>query len=956
MKMGRKILGIHIGIASIGWAFVECNDKNKIIKSGVRIFIQAEHPKDGSSLSMPRRLARSTRRTLKRKRQRIKKIKNLLIEHLGLGKEDLFIDIHDKTIYSQKNRIDVWQLRSESLQRKLSKEEFARVLTHIAKRRGYKSNRKIDEEGNSDGKKVLKAIKNNLTLLEHYKTIGQAIYETTLQTHRRRNKKDNYTYSVSREMLLDEVNIIFKKQQAYGNIDAVDSFRQKYIKIAFFQRNFASVDRMVGKCIFEKNVLRAAKRTYSVEEFITLTKLINIKIILEDGSERKFNSKELQQIILLCKQVENPSYIQIQKTIALDENASFKNIGEYETYKTIKFKSAFKGFHILKKVVEKTLSKKHWQTMSKDAHLLDDIGTIFSIYKSDEMIEKALDELSFSMFTIDEVNKIKKALVHSVSFDKFIYLSLKALKKILPYMREGKQYREAIKLAGYKKEEVIQKQFLRALNNEEQRELTNPVIKRAISQTRKVINALIREYGQFDEIHIGLTQELKTSYTDRQKIKKSQEKYRELKKEAIQEFRTLFHREPKGSELLKFRLWKEQDGYCAYSGYMGKEGYIEPEKLIADEKYVTIDHILPYHRSLDDGFNNKVLCLYKENQNKKEMIPFEYFQSIGRDWDTYKEYIWSKINIKKAKRERLLKKSFDEKAENELKEQNTQDASFAARYIQSFIEKNLILKKNVQTINTNLKNMLKYNWNVEDKNKDTYLYHAIDAMVIAFITDKELKKLSTFNKNKAKKTTFIPPMKNFSVAVQKHIDKIFVSHAPRRKITGAAHKETIRSKKSNKIKGDFKVNGGIAEKGEVKRIDVFIKENKYHFVYLYVFDFEKEKLPNITIKNVQIDDTFEFLFSIFKDEFIAFKQKNKEPIRGYMKFALSDGRFAIAQHDDAHFNATNNRFSTGSLEYLKKYQVDVLGNIKEVKREKRVLTKKALKKHKIQRLKEKENL
>jgi len=54
-------------------------------------------------------------------------------------------------------------------------------------------------------------------------------------------------------------------------------------------------------------------------------------------------------------------------------------------------------------------------------------------------------------------------------------------------MQEGKRYDEAVALVGYKKEAGTQQRLLRALNKDEQKELTNPVVKRAIAQTRKVI-------------------------------------------------------------------------------------------------------------------------------------------------------------------------------------------------------------------------------------------------------------------------------------------------------------------------------------------------------------------------------------------------------------------------------------------------------------------------------------
>ena len=196
-------------------------------------------------------------------------------------------------------------------------------------------------------------------------------------------------------------------------------------------------------------------------------------------------------------------------------------------------------------------------------------------------------------------------------------------------------------------------------------------------------------------------------------------------------------------------------------------------------------------------------------------------------------------------------------------------------------------------------------------------------------------------------------MENLRDEVQKSIEEIFVSNAPRRKVTGAAHKETIHSKKLEKVKGTFEVNNGLAENGEVKRVDVFKKKDKYHFIFVYPSCFEKDVLPNTTIKDIKIDTNFEFIFSIFKDELIELKPKNKEAFRGYLKFVESDGRFNVQPHWQSVFDKKIGRLSTGSLEYLKKYQVDVLGNIQEVKKEIRVGTKKELKKKKEAILKKK---
>ena len=966
--MVERILGLDIGIASVGWAVINYDKEltikddfsnNQIIKSGVRIFTIAENPKTGESLALPRRLARGARRTIKRKTKRLKAIKLLSIKYLNLTKDDLFSK--EESIFNAKDRRDVWQLRDKALKRKLTNIELSRVLVHIAKRRGYKSNRKVDELGNTEGKKVLSAIENNKALLDNYLTIGQAIYQSTKESRVRRNKKDDYNHSISRDMLEKEINLIFKKQKLFDNEYINDNFKKEYIYLFLEQRDFASVDKMVGTCTLEgKKEKRAAKATYSAEKFVTLTKLINTKIVNNEDKERSFNEQELNKLLLLCKQKENPTYLNIKETIELDEKSYFKGIDFYEidkktgevTKKARKFVSGFKAFHKLRKLIEKKLSKIHWSNMSNDKKLLNEIGTIFSYHKSDDKIKFELEKINFKSLNKDEKNILINLLIENISFDKFLNLSIKAIDKLLERMILGKRYDEVLVDLNYTKIEFKKEKFLRALNKDEQLELTNPVVKRALAQTRKVINALIRKYGQFDKVHIELTREIKKSREDRNKIKKGQEEFQNVKLSIVNKFKEDYGRDPKGNELLKFRLLQEQNGYCAYSGYKGKEGYIDLNRLL-EQGYVEIDHILPLSRSLEDGMHNKVLCLAKENQDKKNRTPYEYFTDTKKDWNKYEIWINSLKNIKKPKRYRLLKKNFDENSQKEFRERNANDTAFMAKFIKTFIQDNLELKSSdknkVISINGMLTNMLRHNWQVGNKSRENHLHHAVDAIIIAFATQSEVQRLSTIsakNKNfiyktveeKTKKVKFYAPVENFRNVIQKSIDEIFVSFAPRKGITGSAHKETIYSKNMEKPKGSFEVNNGLAENGEVKRVDVFKKDEKYHFIFLYPSDFLNKDIPIKTIKNVTIDDLYDFQFSIFKDEYIEIKQKNNDSFSGYLKFVESDGRFNILPHFQSQLIKKDNRFSTGSLEYIKKFQVNALGIINEIRKEKRVGT------------------
>ena len=231
--MSKIILGLDLGITSIGWALVNINDEDSknsnIIDSGVRIFTIAEHPKDGKSLALPRREARSARRTTKRKAQKLRAIKRLLLQNKILTQDEL-----DNLFIGNKGQVDVWQLRRDALYRELNNKELSRIMIHLTKHRGYASNRKSEEPTDSEGKAVLSGIGQNQEILKKktYQTIGEYISTKV----KKRNGKDsegklNYENSVSRAMLIDEIETIFERQKEFGNDSICDELLQSYKKI-----------------------------------------------------------------------------------------------------------------------------------------------------------------------------------------------------------------------------------------------------------------------------------------------------------------------------------------------------------------------------------------------------------------------------------------------------------------------------------------------------------------------------------------------------------------------------------------------------------------------------------------------------------------------------------------------------------------------------------------------------
>ena len=168
---------------------------------------------------------------------------------------------------------------------------------------------------------------------------------------------------------------------------------------------------------------------------------------------------------------------------------------------------------------------------------------------------------------------------------KYQRVSLKAMRKMQPYLEDGLIYDKACEAAGYdfralndgSKKHLLKGEEINAIVND----ITNPVVKRSVSQTIKVINAIIQKYGSPQAVNIELEKEMK---------KRQQENER-----AKQQIIELGKQNPTGQDILKYRLWNDQGGYCLYSGKK-----IPLEELF-DGGY-DIDHILPYSITFDDSY------------------------------------------------------------------------------------------------------------------------------------------------------------------------------------------------------------------------------------------------------------------------------------------------------------------------------------------------------------------
>lgn len=767
-------LGLDVGIKSVGWCVLECDENGEPIQINAlnsRIFDAAEQPKTGASLAEPRRNARGLRRRIRRKSFRLERIRKLFSENgieLFETQDDLIC------LKDEYKNLDVVKLRSDALDKKLTEAEFARVLYSLARHRGFKSNKREGAKDSDEGK-LLSSIRESEEEMREsgMRTRGEQLYKKYLMEGKPvHNKGGDYSMCVSRDILVKEIELLFEKQKEFGNNFATDENKEKYLDIFLSQRNFDegpgkgsqyTGSHDVKKCEIYRDEDVAAKGTYT-SEWATIYQKINNLSIICGGDRRRLSNEERQIAVELAKKVDKVTYKVFRKAIKLDDDYRFSTLNYSEKKKQGKKKSegesksdvveindvvdslACEDSEFITAKNSNKIVKALNDNLKSDIELIDEIAEICTKYKSENLFRNAIAESKIIDGRLDEetIEKLSK-----IDMKGYGHLSLHVLREILPYLEEGMVYSDAMQKAGHNhSEHNFEKQ--KFLGTKEVYDaiggVTSPVVKRALSQTVKVIDAVIRQYGSPYAINIELARDMSMTKDERDKLKKENDA-RAAKNEAIRENIAKLNAMPNSTNVLKYKLYEEQDHKCAYSmetldiNHLFEDGYYE------------IDHIIPYSRSFDDSSNNKVLVLKRENQNKRNSTPVEYFERIGRDYDevlAFWKAVYQKRNRKKL--EFLQKKEINE---SEWKNRALNDTRYASRMLANLIKDYLLFDEKskdkygrVETVKGAITSYLRRFWGVQKIREDGDKHHAVDAAIIACVTPKTKNKIERYNQIK----------------------------------------------------------------------------------------------------------------------------------------------------------------------------------------------------------------
>lgn len=893
------VLGLDVGITSCGWAVLELNPEDepvRIVDLNSRIFDKAEAG-NGDSLAAPRRMARGIRRLTRRRKFRLHRVRGFLVRHHILTKEKI------ENLYTTPHKTDIYELRYRALTEKVSPSDWARLLIFFAKHRGFQSNRKNEKSG-EDGL-MLAAIGENKKILENYRSVGDMLYSDEKFKDCKRNKGGTYRFTVSRSMLKEEVQTLFKKQRELGQTFAGEDLEDEYISIFSAQRNFDEgpganspyagdqIEKMIGNCTFEygKNgrppQKRAPKASYAFMAFNLWQKINHIRVNSK-GIERSLETEEKNKIAGLAWTKENITYHDLRQITGLDEETLFSGVTypldstTEEAEKKAKF-SWVKPYHAMRRALDK-VEKNYIRKLSREE--IDAIAYAFTVYKNDKKIRTALAEKGI------EDNVADVLITHLDGFSKFGHLSEYACYKLLPFLEKGEEYYKACDSAGLTESPA-----------KKIKDITNPVVKRAVTQTMKVIKAVQRKYGNPVEVHIELARELARSFKDRaamdHRMKENYAKNEKIKERLSKEFHIM---NPRGQDIVKWKLYEQQQGCCAYN-----QKPFDVDRLLHDGNYAEVDHILPYSRSFDDTYRNKVLVLEKENRDKGNRTPMEYLADKPERKEKF--IAWVKTVIKDSKkREHLLRMKYGRDEEAEWKQRHLQDTQYISRFLYNYLRNTLKLapgytdrKRRIIPVNGAVTGYIRKRLDIRKIRENGDLHHAVDAVVIAVTTQGMIQKVTRYSqirenpklidkktgevltaKEFHNKDNFPEPWPRFRQELEARVSedpeeairrlrlpayenvgeikKPFISRMPRRKVRGAAHEETVRSGK--------------------------LREDGYTILKT---DLSKLKLENGEIKGYYRPESDRLLYEALKKRLEAFGGKGEEAFKEPFYKPKADG-------------------------------------------------------------------
>ncbi len=825
--MSQYVLGLDLGPNSIGWAMLNCDSDGNPTEGfydsehaghpplGVRIFEAGLHNFDTAkeeSLNQKRRTARSMRRNHARRNSRRRSVMRELVA-AGL----LPSNLDERTgIFA----LDAYELRAEALDRKLEPFELGRALYHLAQRRGFRSNRKSGQAKEDQG--ILKEIGELARAIEEKgcRTLGEFFHKTRLESRHDRVR----AIHTRRDMYAKEFDSIIEAQRRFASGSISEESVTRIRHFIFYQHPFELTDERrerapsranlhrapsVKACPLEPGQLCCPKGEWIAQRFRILKEVNNLRIA--DGRSRERPLCESERATVLAKLEAND---RVKFDALRKEVVKLGEVNDPRFNLERGHRAALNG-NIVEHKLAVMFGRKAWRDMPDSARIELRDGLLH---------EESPEELTELFIRYGADPDKAERLTSWNPPDGYIGYSKLALERIVPLLDKGLNEHEAITEAYPNRQSSDAMDKLPVLDSSdvpmELSGVTNPVVRRALVETRKVVNALVREHGRPVKVMIELARNMHEGPEGRKRTSKMQRDRQTERNEARARVEEYGGNPNSRSDLMRWLLWDEQQGECVYT-----HRPIPPSELFNGAEW-DIDHILPHWQSLDDSYMNKVLVHRSANAEKGDRTLIQW---LGEESDEFR-----KIAVKIARMVDDPSRRYPYPKFKRLIQPEVESDQFASRqlndtrYISKAVVSYLQLlyppelrkgEKAVQSCRGGLTAHLRYNWalnrdildDILDKNGEPVMtesrsgeavksradhrHHAIDAVVVALSTRAMLKRFQDYYKVLGGDSSAMPsvplPWNTFREDMRELTRRITVSHRADTKLRGSLHEETF---------------------------------------------------------------------------------------------------------------------------------------------------------------------
>ncbi|WP_299154949.1 type II CRISPR RNA-guided endonuclease Cas9 [uncultured Tateyamaria sp.] len=853
-------LGLDIGTNSIGWWLygTEGGRITEVVDGGVRIFSDGRDPKSKASLAVDRRAARAQRR----RRDRYLRRKAALMKRMA----QVGLMPADPAEAKALEMLDPYELRASGLDRSLPLTHFGRALFHLNQRRGFKSNRKTDRGDNESGKiKDATARLDQAMMAKGARTYGEFLHmrraaaldpksvpsvRTRLTVARRDNaekEEAGYDFYPDRKHLSEEFDKLWAAQARHSPDILTNDLRDEIATIIFHQRPLKTPE--VGLCLFtdERRIPSAHPLN---QRRILLETVNNLRIAARGEPSQPLTREERDQIV---HTLDNKGHTKSLSGMAMKLKALGKVI-KLRPEQSFTLDTANRDA-IACDPVRASLSHPdrfgaRWSTLDWDGQW-DVVQRIRAVQSDGEHAEIVAWLIEFHGLDRDHA----EATANAPLPEGYGRLGLTATTRILAALESDVlTYSAAVADCGWHHSdgrtgevlenlpyygEILERHVIPGTYDPKDDDvtrygrITNPTVHIGLNQLRRLVNKIIAVYGRPDEIVVELARDLKLSEDQKKDVQRDIKKNTEA---AIARGKKLEEMgvPNTGANRLVLRLWEDlgddvMTRNCPYTGKRISAGMLFDGSC-------DVDHILPFSRTLDDGFGNRTLCMKEANRQKTDKTPWEAWGEIDQ---------WEAIaaNLKNLPTNKAWRFAPDAmvrfEGENGFQARALKDTQYLSRIARAYLDALFDGgdgKSHVWVVPGRLTEMLRRHWGlngltaltdsdaqtVKAKNRTDHRHHAIDAAVIAATDRGLIKRIADMAQrdevNGAEEVarSVPPPWEGFRDDIGAQVARIIVSHrADHGRIDPAARKSG-RDSTSGQLHNDT-AYGGIDDRSVVSR-------------------------------------------------------------------------------------------------------------------------------------------